>query len=385
MSKEKKLSKDELADFVTNLQLRYPKAFFHTEKLLKRANQAFGQLKQLIEAQAEPNGKPELRGLTIEEICKKYPEQVAKVLKEAPMRKPKVGKEWIQTLIYVCDDIEDGEMSIENLYEMLKESWQFDVYGLDVDVEKVKKLEQSSVFPNKFDVMHICIPFKDDKKFIDIVFGYAKKYNPELIIINSTVAPKITRRICRKLLIKQQYTLMAHSPVRGMHGRMKEDLKQYTKYVGGCTKYHGQLAEKHLKKAGFKTKLLETAIETELAKLFETTYTAVQMACWQEFHRVAQHFGAKLDNVADMVDDTGHVQANQYSLLWFPDVIGGHCLMPNLKILSSNFKSDLLKSVIKSNEKRKEEVKDEKTIREIKKLKERFRKNQEMVKHGKGY
>ena len=36
--------------------------------------------------------------------------------------KPKVDKEWIQTLIYVCDDIEDGQMSIENLHEMLEEA-----------------------------------------------------------------------------------------------------------------------------------------------------------------------------------------------------------------------------------------------------------------------
>lgn len=166
---------------------------------------------------------------------------------------------------------------------------------------------------------------------------------------------------------------------------MKEDLLLYTKYIGGVTKLHGQLAEEHFKKAGFKTKLLSCATETELAKLFETTYTAVQMACWQEFHRVTRQFGVELDNVADMVDDTGRQKNNQYSLLWFPDVIGGHCLMPNLKILANDFKSKLFDSVIKSNEKRKTEVKDVVIHSEINKLRERFKKNQERVKHGKQY
>lgn len=35
---------------------------------------------------------------------------------------PRVGKEWIRTLIDVCEDVREGEMSIENLYEMLEEA-----------------------------------------------------------------------------------------------------------------------------------------------------------------------------------------------------------------------------------------------------------------------
>ena len=68
-----------------------------------------------LEAQAEPSEehvavfpgigavslseKPELRGLTIEEVVRKYPEQVAKVLKELPMRKPKVSRANLRTMV----------------------------------------------------------------------------------------------------------------------------------------------------------------------------------------------------------------------------------------------------------------------------------------------
>ena len=36
--------------------------------------------------------------------------------------KPKVDKAWVQILMYVCGDIENGEMRVEELYEMLKEA-----------------------------------------------------------------------------------------------------------------------------------------------------------------------------------------------------------------------------------------------------------------------
>ena len=44
----KELNRKELLEFVTNIQLRYPKTFFHTEEPLSRANQAFKQIKQMV-------------------------------------------------------------------------------------------------------------------------------------------------------------------------------------------------------------------------------------------------------------------------------------------------------------------------------------------------
>ena len=140
MSKEKKLSKDELADFVTNLQLRYPKAFFHTKKLLKRANQAFGQLKQLIEAQAEPS--KEWREEKAKELLafmyssrgsepdlvlhKKHGEKakdfIRNLVGELSMRKPKVSKKWMSDFthdVFVFDPSEKY-----TLYDFLKDKFE---------------------------------------------------------------------------------------------------------------------------------------------------------------------------------------------------------------------------------------------------------------------
>ena len=42
----------------------------------------------------------------------------------------------------------------------------------------------------------------------------------------------------------------------------------------------------------------------------------------------------------------------------FPDVIGGHCLIPNTELLLKSYDSMFLRLILKSNDKRKEEVRD---------------------------
>jgi len=52
----------------------------------------------------------------------------------------------------------------------------------------------------------------------------------------------------------------------------------------------------------------------------------------------------------------------------FPGVIGGHCLIPNTELLMDAYDSDFLRLILKSNERRKEEVKDEDVKAEVAKV-----------------
>jgi len=52
----------------------------------------------------------------------------------------------------------------------------------------------------------------------------------------------------------------------------------------------------------------------------------------------------------------------------FPGVIGGHCLIPNTELLLRAYDSEFLRLILKSNEKRKEEVKDKIIQAEVKKV-----------------
>ena len=118
----------------------------------------------------------------------------------------------------------------------------------------------------------------------------------------------------------------------------------------------GKAAKVHFEKLGLKVKVLKSCRETELAKLFETTYRAWMIACFQEMHRISRAFDAEFDEAVDFLEDT-HNNGFDRPVM-FPGVIGGHCLIPNTELLLKSYDSKFLRLILKSNEKRKEEIKD---------------------------
>ncbi|MEM3566646.1 MAG: GDP-mannose dehydrogenase [Candidatus Bathyarchaeia archaeon] len=255
------------------------------------------------------------------------------------------------------------------LFELLKERGKFDVYGYDLDEDKMREVGQSAALPDKFDVMHVCIPCHDKEDFVKNVVGYVEHFKPKLVIIDSTVAPGTTMDVYRRI---KGACLVVHSPVRGVHKspeHMKWELRRWTKYVGGVNGKSAEAAKKHFEKAGFKTKVLKSCLETELAKLFETTYRAWMIVCFQEMHRISRHFGADFDDVVDFIEDTHRIRLDRPVM--FPGVIGGHCLIPNAKLLLKSCDSKLLRFILESNEKREMEIIDESVKGEIEKVRRR--------------
>jgi len=256
------------------------------------------------------------------------------------------------------------------LFELLRESGKFEVYGFDLDVEKMRSVGQSGdVLPRAVDVMHVCISCVDKEDFVNSVVDYVRRFKPKLVIVNSTVAPGTTAEIYRRI---NGACFVAHSPVRGVHKSveyMKWELKRWTKYVGGVNEESAEKAKEHFEKLGLKTKVLKGCLETELAKLFETTYRAWMIVCFQEMHRISRHFGADFDSVVDFIEDTHLMRLDRPVM--YPGVIGGHCLIPNVELLLRVYDSEFLRLILESNDKREREVVN-KTIREeIEKVKKR--------------
>ena len=254
------------------------------------------------------------------------------------------------------------------LFELLKESGRFAVYGFDVDEAKMREVGQAGL-PSEVDVMHVCIPWIDKEDFMKSVLDYVYRFNPKLMIVNSTVPPGASMEIYKRC---GGCCLVAHSPIRGVHKgleHMKWELKRWIKYVGGANDEAEKAACKHFEKAGFKTKALKSSLETELAKLFETTYRAWMIACFQEMHRISRSFGADFDSVVDFIEDTHRVRLDRPVM--FPGVIAGHCVIPNVEMLLKVYDSEFLQIVLKSNGKREEEIKNEGIQGEIEKIKKR--------------
>ena len=253
------------------------------------------------------------------------------------------------------------------LYDLFKENGKFDVYGYDVDKAKTRTITGKIELPKKVDVMHICIPCVKQDKVIQTTAEYMRKIKPKLTIINSTVPPGTTKKI-----YETTKTPIVDSPIRGMHQNletMKRDIRFWTKYVGGTTSESAKAAKKHFEKLGLKVKILKGTAETELAKIFETTYRAWMIACFQEMHRISRSFGADFEEVVDMLADVHRVDLNKP--LHFPDVIGGHCLTQNIELLLTVYDSEFLRLILESNEKRKNEIKDKEIREEIEKVKKK--------------
>jgi UDP-N-acetyl-D-mannosaminuronate dehydrogenase len=193
------------------------------------------------------------------------------------------------------------------------------------------------------------------------------KIKPKLTIIESTVPPGTTQRICEITKLP-----MVYSPIRGMHESletMKRDILYWKKYIGAVTKESAEAARKHYEKLGLKVKILKSPSEAELAKLFETTYRAWMIACFQEMHRISKRFGADFNEVVDMLEDIHRARLNKP--IHYPDFIGGHCLIPNTQLLLTVYDSEFLRLILKSNEKRKDEVRDKAVQEEIGRVKKR--------------
>ena len=236
---------------------------------------------------------------------------------------------------------------------------KFIVYGVDTDQQKMAALKQNKEkVPAKVNILQICLPCGNPEKFVDIVKGYVDQFKPKLVVINSTVPPGTTLKVAAHC-----DCLVAHSPARGVHisaEHMVWEMKRWTKYVGGANAEASKVAKIHFEKLGLKVKALKSCRETELAKLFETTYRAWMIVCFQEMHRISKVFEADFDETVDFLEDTHRERFDRPVM--FPGVIGGHCLIPNTELLLKSYDSKFLSLILESNEKRREEIKD-KTVK----------------------
>lgn len=126
---------------------------------------------------------------------------------------------------------------------------------------------------------------------------------------------------------------------------MLEEMYSYTKFIGAMTPADGQFIAEHFNAAGVKTKVLSSPEATELAKLTETTYFGVMIAYAQEVERYCDLTGQSYAEVATFYEEIPFFPRVKY----FPGVIGGHCVMPNIEILRKLDDSALLNMVKASN------------------------------------
>jgi len=192
------------------------------------------------------------------------------------------------------------------------------------------------------EILHICIPWSNN--FIKIAKKEIKKIKPKLTIIHSTVAPGTTKKIGG---------MIVHSPVRGVHPHLYEGIKTFVKYIGADNKRAGDLAKKHLESLGIKTKVLRSSTVTEALKLWDTTQFGWMIVLNKEIKKWCDKKGLNFDAIYTEANKSynegyrklGKPEVMRPYLKYIPGKIGGHCVIPNCRLLDS----EITKFVLKKN------------------------------------
>ena len=212
------------------------------------------------------------------------------------------------------------------LFEILSDYHEVD----GIDLKDCKR-----PIPIRYEVINICIPYSDG--FIQTVQDYQDLFNPELTIIHSTVPIGTTSKIKNAV----------HSPILGRHNRMKEDLKAYKKWIGG---EFADEARDYFQGAGFYCECVPTSQETEALKLMCLAKYGMSIAFAQYCKDIADKYGFDYEDVArwDVNYNNGVAPWLKRPILLPPDGrIGGHCIIPNTRILNEQHPNKILEEILR--------------------------------------
>lgn len=204
-------------------------------------------------------------------------------------------------------------------------------------------VEDGDIPDEPVNTLHVCYPYGGE--FVGITADYIRQYRPKLCIIHSTVVPGTTEMI-------ETSCLMAYSPVRGRHLEMHHDLRRYSKYVAGTTREALSQAVACLNRARFNVVVMSSVRALELAKLVETTYSALLITFAQELERFCSALDVAREEILDFTAEVEYLP----DYLFYPGVIGGHCIISNTYLMDAVRPSTFIDAIRTSNELRKIEL-----------------------------
>jgi len=219
-------------------------------------------------------------------------------------------------------------------------------YLLDYDnikdeIVEAYDINMSNRPSGKYDVMHVCIPFIND--FVEVVKEYQNEFLSEkgITIIHSTVNIGTSRILGA-----------VYSPVRGVHPNIVKGLKTFVKFFAGK---NAKLASSIFRIRGTKVNVHTgpTATEDlEASKLWDTTQYGWQIVLNKYMKKWCDQQGLDFDVIYTQFNKTyndGYTKLNRPEVVrpylrHMPGAIGGHCVIPNCKILNEFISGIILKA-----------------------------------------
>lgn len=212
-----------------------------------------------------------------------------------------------------------GEIG-SSLFNVLSKEYLVDTYDV--------KSGLGVVHCDNLDILHICFPYSD--RFVEAVKFYQKTYNSRYTIIHSTVPPEVYDEL-----------EAISSPCLGIHPHLEKSMTIFTKFLAG--KGASNVAD-YFRRAGMKVYVLDNPKSTALMKILDTTYYAMCVEYTKDVKRQCDKFGVPFElwtlwtsNYNDGYKKLGYEEYIRPNLTAIMKEQGGHCTIPNLKLLQTNF------------------------------------------------
>jgi hypothetical protein len=197
------------------------------------------------------------------------------------------------------------------------------IHGIDLEVASPELLDE-------YDIMLVTIPYSDS--FVEIISQYQQRFKTKAKIIFSTVAIGTTSKLRDAV----------HVPIEGKHPNLTESIKQWQVFMGGFN----QLVYNFFVQSAKSPYIIEKPEHTEFLKLQSTTYYGVVIEYIRYLNSVTTKLGmdfSKVNEYNNCYNDLyAELQEFNYKryLLYPPEgAKGGHCVVPNSKLLGNQFKS----------------------------------------------
>jgi len=193
------------------------------------------------------------------------------------------------------------------------------------------------------EILNVCIPFIEN--FVEVVKDYILQSNPKYTIVHSTVSPGTTKLIGGKV---------CHSPMRGLHPNLDLGMKTFLKYIGPEDYESAEMYQQHLKSIGVESYICKDSKTTEYAKLLDTTYYGMCIAFHSDVAQMCKNEEIDFEEVMTLYNQSyneGYIKLGKPNVvrpvLYPTEKIGGHCVVPNVKILKTCMNTKAVDLILK--------------------------------------
>jgi len=221
-----------------------------------------------------------------------------------------------------------GEIG-KSLFNILSKEYKCDTYD-----------ENESYYKNVFDlsfrdyeIIHICFPYSKD--FIKDVKKFQKIIKPKFTIIHSTIPVGTSKKLNA-----------IHSPCLGIHPHLEKSMTTFIKFLGGKD---ASLVADYFRRAGMKVYLVDKSESTELMKVLCTSFYGLCVEYTKDVKRLCDKNEVPFElwtiwnnNYNEGYSKLDMKEFIRPNLIPINKKIGGHCVIPNLDFIKSDF-TELIK------------------------------------------